>query len=228
MRRAPLEGAQREPKEGAPHPNVPLDSPPSLPARSRLQREPAEGTEVGPGETGDMCVGGARSRGLRVRIQGRTRDPGGVSAHGYLEGCERSARSSLGYPAAAPHTPRGAGDHWDPLDRGFRAPAHRRVRAVLPAAWLPAAGLGQGRTQSGPGRLVSSISMAGRLAEQVGRGSGQRARAGRLAAREGSGAALQRSAICCVCSPGSPWALPERGDGGRNRGWCAPALRWGI
>lgn len=82
-----------------------------------------------------------------------------------------------------------------------------------PAVWLPAAGLGQGRARLGPGRLVSSISMAGRLAEQVGRGSGQRARAGRLAAREGSGAALQRSAICCVCSPGSPWALGSAGKG---------------
>lgn len=70
---------------------------------------------------GRLGRGGGRFLGLRVRIQGKTRDPGGVSAHGYLEGCERSARSSLGYPAAAPHAARGAGDHWDRRDRGFRA-----------------------------------------------------------------------------------------------------------
>lgn len=102
MRRAPLEGAQGESEEGTPS----SQCSPGLPAGDT----PLWGTEVGPGE----IVGGGCSLGLRVRIQGTARDPGGVSAHGYLEGCQRSARSGPGHTAAAPHAARG---FWGPLGR---------------------------------------------------------------------------------------------------------------
>lgn len=131
--------------------------------------------------------GGVRSRGLRVRIQGRIQDPGGVSAHGYLEGYERSARSGSGHPAAAPHLARGSGDHWNPRDRGFRATARRRVRARAAGCLASCGGPRTGtRTVGAPeacelhlnGRPAGSQSKAGGgLGSRRGPGDWRRAKA---------------------------------------------------
>lgn len=141
---------------------------------------------MAPGELG----GRGRSRCLRVRIQGTAGDPGGVSAHGYLEGCERS--TSPGQPAEAPHAAQGLGTTGT---RGIAASRPRRVPGCK-AGCLAFCGGPRTGTRAVGAREACELHLNGRPAHRAWRAGVWKASAGRAT----GGARRQRGRAPAFCN----------------------------
>lgn len=128
-------------------------------------------------------------------MQGPTRDPGGVSAHGYLEGCQRSARLGPRHPATSPRAAREAGDYWDPRDLGFPALARRRVRGRAARCLASCVGPRAG-TRTVGAREACELHLNGRPARGARRAGVWAAGTG----RETGGARRQRGRAPAFCN----------------------------